>query len=461
MLILLFKKLLDFLASKAIQKFINNVIVYIVNCWVRLQPIKRIIKRKYRTVIHSQNMTPGLMKFYESKVVSKSILTLLEEKNPFILQNSIDSFIEDNYLDKYYHFELILDVLQGSARELISNVRAPDIEDKIGFIKIKPLSELLESPEFWNIILEKRRPGEYLSHIYRRLGQSFHLKCDWLTAKKFLEMAVQYSNGNDKERAKSLTELGIVNRDLGNYYEALLQLKEAMKLAKNENLLETYNRAKAQIAWIALHQGKLYYAAKIFSNTYPVNFHMLGRTYYEIGDNELALKNLTENRRRTESIKQFLPSDYFYSIGFDARWSAKIHNTIGNKQIANHYFDESKDLFKTHPFFENHLLLDQGIQEFRNEKLYSASEFFTRARNNWRHQKYLRGEVENTVRLGVTFFKLGEYEKALIELNNVIIKNKPMGTNKFVIEAKTIMNKIRIIWGDVRYKRFLKEINLN
>lgn len=370
--------------------------------------------------------------------------------DPLIFEDAIDALVEFGFNEPR-----IRDLLWDYTRKLLQNPRASELEDEIGLLKEKPLNGILQNPEEWQRRSKKPLPGDDLSYVYRRLGESWERQQNWPRALESFSRAVQKSR-EDKEKAKSFRALGTILLNLGGYEQAIPSLKEAVRLAENFEELESVRiGAEGILAWIAMYQGNLTYAEEIFRK--HKSYHFLGRIYYEMGRYEESLRMFKLDGAQNERLRRYIADEaYHHSVGFTSRWMSRVLVRLGENKNAEYYWDASKEKFEHHYAYA-HLLSDKGVLGFQSGNVISAVEDFQRAIDIWRPLKYLRGYLENTLCLGRVWFTLGNYRGAMRALEIVREKSKPMGNNRLNCDANGLMAKMRAKLGQERFTRILRE----
>lgn len=424
--------------------------------WVRLRSREGIQREIYEKSVRGllESRDPVLMAIYSHEEVAARLLPLLRISDPDILEDSISSLVR-----KYpFRDELIRSLLEDYTRKLLLHPRASEFEDRIGILRDRPLHDILRCPEDWEKRVKERSPGDYLSYNYRKLGQSLARRGNWIKAKEFFSLAVQKSK-NEKEKAKSLTELGTMLFDLGRYEEALPNLAESIRLAMDFEELEDIRLAtEGLLAWIAMYRGYLTYAEEIFKR--HESYHFLGRIYCETGRCQEALKMFDSDIARNERLRRYrADEDHYACIGFNSRWKSLTLVRLGENKQAEYWRDRSKGIFRDH-YALAHLLRDEGWLAFQSGKIVLAIDQFERAIGIWQFQHYLKGYLENTLLLGKAWLQLKDYRRAVRALTTVVQKSKPMANNRFSTEADSLMDRIEAELGEKDFRRIMREIEL-
>lgn len=452
------EKLLQFVLLELFEALILKKAISVArHHWVRLQPIDKIKRKIYEESVRDQleKKDPLLMAIYQNQEIANKLLFLLKISDPDILEDTIGSLKRKYGLKE----ELVRPLVWDYLRKLLLHPRASELEHQIGVFGNKSLSQILENPEYWAERSKKPLPGDYLSYNYRRFGQSLSNQGNWSRALEFFSKAVQKSE-NDKEKAKSLRECGIMLLNLGRYKEAVPNLKESIRLAeKFEELEQLRIGAEGSLARIAIHQGNLTYAEKIFWK--HENYHFLGRIYYERGRYEQSIRMLELDQDRNEILRPYVDDQsYHHAVGFTSRLMSLNFVRLGENKKAEYFWEKSKDKF-LHNYAYAHLLLDKGVLALQSGNLISAVGPFERAIGIWEPLNYLKGYLENTLYLGKAWFTLKEYKRAMRALKVVLDKSKPMGKSGLRSEANILMERIKAKYGEKKFIQILKEIRMS
>jgi response regulator RpfG family c-di-GMP phosphodiesterase/Flp pilus assembly protein TadD len=245
--------------------------------------------------------------------------------------------------------------------------------------------------------------------------------------------------------------LGRIHRDLGQFDHAIRHLVTALEYSQKYQYPHSEVDSLNLIATIYASQGSVAMALKLFNQSFnlakchnieekiPSILSNIGRTFYELGNYEQALKSLSKACRKYD--QQAFPSRdkaaNLISLG-------KVYEIIGDVKNALFFFEqahrvgiESSDIFTEITAINNlaHLHLNSGEWEL-------AKVGFERALSISKMGGFKKHEIDNLEGLGKTHLALNQHHQAVEYHAKALAISKDIGDRQN--EINSLLNLGRV-----------------
>ncbi|MBF0225071.1 MAG: tetratricopeptide repeat protein [Desulfobacterales bacterium] len=309
--------------------------------------------------------------------------------------------------------------------------------------------------------------SKHLSGVLKYARESAYNAGNFDKALKYASKLTDYmktTRPDSQEHAESLMALGLIDAKLSNYDKAVPNLEESLEIVANLELTSEQIKAFFELG-VVLENATDYERA-------VVNFESAASLSKGLRKNELLAKQYTSIGR----IYDMRLSKYAYGIQFYKKaleiWQelknnemiaesyiniGRCYRLLGNFQEADKNYDDAMNLVSPDKFEAySKVIIEKANNAWFQGRYDEAFRLQRKAYNIAMDKNFSLMKVISLNTSGLIFWTLGEYKKALLELNNALeftdeLKARPD-------EIATTLNNIGVILRDIgRYGEALEK----
>jgi class 3 adenylate cyclase/tetratricopeptide (TPR) repeat protein len=307
----------------------------------------------------------------------------------------------------------------------------------------------------------QRKEGESLGHLALAHLQKFseeHLPLVEQYAQEAMQLSQQ--TGDQKILAKSLSSLGIVHQARGNLPEADRNLESSIQISRREEFKESLSQSIAFLGLQAYWQGHFQRAVHIGQEGLAVsrdihdgfnellNLGNLGLAYCGVGNYAEAFRVLHEGIRKAKE------RDSKFGIGRMTNTLGWLHSEFGDVVSAVEYDQESKELARMYRVsnVEISALINLGLDYFLLGQYERALSYLEPTLERVEHEAFgahrWRWKMRLLIGLAEVHYAAGVYEQALRYVEEGIKEAQATSSQKYVAKGWALRGKIVAKLGD-------------
>lgn len=417
--------------------------------YIRRRPLDKIRRELFFRAISGSPLPEPVRKLYAESC--NKMIPLFEAVTPDELEHGFEQLVTEYGLDKDVHLRYLRELGTRYAFEVRTHPRADKLElDATVFKDLCQRDVLNPLGRPWEKRVEKPRPGDRKSYLYRMLAEEREYEGQWDEALKWVEKAYTEAGQDPIEQAKILNKRAVLLFNLGEYEMAKEDAREALALSIHSKQLErALYGLNGLIAWILMYEGDYRGAGERFKGLEA--HHFLGRVAFEQRRYEEALSHFETDRKKLKDRRPYLSYESFLvGQAFNDRWLANTYYRLKERKKAQWHWRAAEEVFTSikmgvvAPHYATaHLLRDRGLVLLSSQNFDKAVDLFEQARETWKQQRYLRGTLENTILLAEAYVRLRDRQKALKELEFFVSVGEPMKTTVLWSRARRLQEGLR------------------
>jgi class 3 adenylate cyclase/tetratricopeptide (TPR) repeat protein len=307
----------------------------------------------------------------------------------------------------------------------------------------------------------QRKEGESLGHLAIAHHQKFseeHLPLIEQYAQEAMQLSQQ--TGDQKILAKSLSSLGIVDQARGNLPEADRKLESSIQISRREGFKESLPQSMVFLGIQAYWQGDFQRAVHIGQEGLAVSRDIhdgfnelfslgnLGLAYCGVGNYAEAFRVLHEGIRKAKE------RDSKFPIGRMTNTLGWLHSEFGDVVSAVEYDQESKELGRMYRVsnVEISALINLGLDYFLLGQYERALSYLQPTLDRVQHEAFgahrWRWKIRLLIGLAEVHYAAGAYEQALRYVEEGLKEAQATSSQKYVAKGWALRGKIVAKLGD-------------
>ena len=307
----------------------------------------------------------------------------------------------------------------------------------------------------------QRKEGESLGHLALAHLQKFSEE-HFPLVEQYAQEAMQLSQqtGDQKILAKSLSSLGLVHQARGNLPEADRNLESSLQISRREGFKESWSQSIAFLGIQAYWQGHFQRAVHIGQESLAVSRDIhdgfnelltlgnLGLAYWGVGNYAEAFRVLHEGIRKAKE------RDSKFGIGRMTNTLGWLHSEFGDVVSAVEYDQESKELGRIYRVsnVEISALINLGLDYFLLGQYERALSYLEPTLERVEHEAFgahrWRWKIRLLIGLAEVHYAAGAYEQALRYVEEGLKEAQATSSQKYVAKGWTLRGKIVAKLGD-------------
>ncbi len=307
----------------------------------------------------------------------------------------------------------------------------------------------------------QRKEGESLGHLALAHLEKFseeHLPFVEEFAQEAMQLAQQ--TGDQKILAKSLSCLGLVHQARGNLLEADRNLESSLQISRREGFKESSSLSMAFLGLQAYWQGHFQQAVQICQEGLALSREIhdgfnelatqgnLGLAYCGIGNYAEAFRVLHEG------IKKAKERDSKFGIGRLTNTLGWLHSEFGDVVSAVEYDKESKEVGRMFSIsnVEISALINLGLDYFLLGQYERALSYLQPTLDRVQHEAFgahrWRWKIRLFIGLAEVHYAAGAYEQALRYVEDGLKEAQATSSQKYIAKGWALRGKIVAKLGD-------------
>jgi tetratricopeptide (TPR) repeat protein len=307
----------------------------------------------------------------------------------------------------------------------------------------------------------QRKEGESLCHLahahFQKLSEE-HIPFVEEYAQEAMQLSQQ--TGDQEILAKSLSSLGLVHQSRGNLLEADRTLESSLQISRREGFKESSSQSITFLGLQAYWQGHFQRAVQISQEGLALSREIhngfnellthghLGFAYWGVGNYVEAFRVLHEGIRKAKE------RDSKFGIGRLTNTLGWLHSEFGDVVGAVEYDQESKEVGRMFsiPNVEISALINLGLDYFLLGQYERALSYLQPTLDRVQHEAFgahrWRWKIRLFIGLAEVHYAAGAYEQALRYVEDGLKEAQATSSQKYIAKGWALRGKIVAKLGD-------------